>query len=167
VWGFEYWKKTRDEKEALCLEAHLQKLEHLADVWEERYPQDLNPGNSDLIRSWVKRIRQKFPRVILGWKERRWNQIKEVDIHQTGPDSVEVQWKSSQPASAKVFVADQLPIFERMTSVSSYPATEHKARVTNLKPGGIIYLKIQVQSEDGQITNSGVFPFQLESPPVM
>ncbi|MBN2327267.1 MAG: hypothetical protein JXR73_08930 [Candidatus Omnitrophica bacterium] len=167
IWGFEYWKKTRDEDEALYLEAHLQKLERLADAMEERYPKDITPGNPDRIRSWVGRIRREFPRVILGWKERQWNQIKEVAIHQTGQNSVEIQWKSALPASAKVFAADQLPIFERMVSVSSYPITEHKARVENIEPGKIIYLKIQIQSEDGQITNSGVFPFQLESSPVM
>lgn len=167
VWGFTLWKKTRDEDEALFLEAHLQKMEQLASALEERYGANVEPGNPTRIRKWVERIRKEFPRVIMGWKERTWNQIKDVVIQQTGPGNVEIRWNTTQPAKSNFFITSQLPIFDRMISSAAYPTTTHKTALSDLEGGKTYFIKIQVVSDNGQVTNSGIFPLLLETAPVM
>lgn len=167
IWGFALWKKTQDEDEALCLEDHLQKLSKLAESLEQGARFGRRPGDPIRIRKWVERIRREFPRVILGWRERSWNQIKGIVIQQTGPTNVEIRWNTAQPATSNLFITSQLPVFDQMTTASTFPVTEHKANLSNLEAGKTYFIKIQANSTDNQVTNSGLFSFELEVSPVL
>lgn len=166
-WGLPFWQQTKDEDEALCLEANLQRLEQLADEIERNYGGEILPGNPGRIREWVSAIRHGFPRVLFGARERNWNKIQNVVIRQTGPSGAEVQWTSAGPSTSRIFVTTHLPVYDRMQPVSEFAATRHQISLDNLQPGEWYYVKIQCTSEKGEVTNSGEFRFQLEAQPVM
>ncbi|MFB3786045.1 MAG: fibronectin type III domain-containing protein [bacterium] len=166
-WGLQLWESTKDEDEALCLEANLQRLERLADEIERNYGGEVRPGDPGRIREWVSVIRHSFPRVLFGARERNWNKIQNVVIRQTGPSGAEVQWTSAWPSTSRIFVTTQLPVYDRMQPVSEFAATRHQIPLENLQPGVWYYIKIQCTSEKGEVTNSGEFRVQLEAQPVM
>jgi len=166
-WGLDWWRRTKDEDEALCMEANLQRLERLAVEWEQHTGGQRLPGDPTRIREWVSAIRREFPRVLFGARERNWNKIQNVIIRQTGPSSAEVQWTSAWPSTSRIFVTTRLPIFDRMQPVSEFSATRHQIPLDHLQPGEWYYIKLQCISEKGEVTNSGEFRFQLEAQPVM
>lgn len=166
-WGLDWWRRTKDEDEALCMEANLQRLERLAVEWEQHTGGQRLPGDPTRIREWVSAIRREFPRVLFGARERNWNKIQNVIIRQTGPSSAEVQWTSAWPSTSRIFVTTRLPIFDRMQPVSEFSATRHQIPLDHLQPGEWYYIKLQCIFEKGEVTNSGEFRFQLEAQPVM
>ncbi len=165
IWGFDLWKRTYDEDEALHLEAHLQTLERLTMILETRYQNQLTSIKSETVRQWISLIRSDFPRVIIGWKERDWNQIKDIVIRQSGPQSIEIKWNSEVPSTSRIFISTALPNFERMLPVETYPEMQHLVQVNEIASGKRYIIKIQSISQNGQITNSGEFFFKIETPP--
>jgi len=161
LWGFLLWKRTWDEPEALCLEANLERLEGLADEMERDYGPNAVPGNPGRIRSFVADIRQDFPRVILGARERVWNKLHDVSIKQTGPESVEIVWRSDRPSLSRVFAAKDLPEFQLNVPASTLPDVNHRCVINGLQPGVIYYFKTQCVTENGEVTNSGTYTLRL------
>ncbi len=160
-WGYLFWKKLWDEEEALHLEAHLQQMEQLADEWEESQETFHLVEETERIRSFVDSIREEFPRVILGEKEREWNRIYDVVVNQTGPNSLEIKWKTEQVSTSRVFITEKLPIFTRFETALEYPDTEHQCVIRDLKPGRRYCFKLQTITEDGEVTNSKVIFFEF------
>jgi muramidase (phage lysozyme) len=162
IWGYLYWKETRDEMEALYLEEHLRNLERLAQEVESTYGPNAVPGNPRRIQALVSSIRADFPQVVMGYRPRTWNQLSNISIQQVGPDRVEISWKSAEPCISKVFIAEELPVFNRSEEVSQIASIDHRQVIGNLQPGQGYYIKIQCTSENNEVTNSGNFFYRLE-----
>lgn len=165
-WGYLLWKRNWDEQEALHVEANLQRMEAFAEEMEQG---NSLPGavNANQLRAFTSRIREHYPRLIFGWRHRDWNHLQDIQIKQTGPDSVEVTWRSEEPATSRIFVADQLPIFELTMPASEYPETAHRCVVQGLQPGQQYHFRAQCTARDGDVINSGSVPFQLEGTPTI
>ncbi|MEW6234595.1 MAG: hypothetical protein AB1656_04350 [Candidatus Omnitrophota bacterium] len=161
LWGFLLWKRAWDEPEALCLEANLERLEGLADEMERDYGPNASSGNPARIRSFAADIRQDFPRVILGARERVWNRLHDISIKQTGPESVEIVWRSDRPSLSRIFATQELPIFGLTLPASTLPDVNHRCVLNGFQPGVLYYFKAQCVTENGEVTNSGTYAFQL------
>ena len=162
--GFKFWNATQSENEALYLESNLKNLEQLALEIDTEFGNNAAPARADQIRAFVNSIRGKFPKVLLGEKERTWNKIKNITVRQTGPQSAEISWKTEQLCTSTLFITSNLPIFDQMVPVSNEPTDEHRMLLQSLSPGKTFYYKIQCKTYDQKVVNSGIITFRLEGP---
>ncbi len=167
IWGFEYWKQTRDPYEALHLEAHLRRLRELSLQMEEEFGPTVEPGNPEMILSFIESVRSQFPRVIFGQREREWNRLRDIIIRQTGASRVEVSWTSDEPSLSKIFITQSLPSYNRFEEISTNYSNQHRSVIDGMEPGQTYYFKIQCENENGQITNSGDYRVYFEMEPMM
>ncbi len=162
-WGFELWKQTKDENEVLHLEANLQHLEQKAKQLTQQSDSTYAVFYAKRIQDFTANIRAEFPRVILGWKDRKWNRLRNISIEQVGPEAVEIRWTSEHPSYARLFVSTTPLVFELTKSAeTNMPAQEHKIRLEGLQAEKQYLLRVQCSSPEKETTNSGVYIFQLE-----
>ena len=107
-------------------EASLKNLDQLALEIDSEFGNKAIPAKAEQVRAFTGAIRQKFPKVLFGEKERTWNKIKDITVRQSGPQSAEVSWKSEQLSSSTLFMTNSLPLFDQMIPVSKDPQDEHK-----------------------------------------
>ncbi len=165
-WGFKLWQRTKDENEALYLEAHLKELEKIAKTHAQKM-ESLPHANVQRIWDFVAGIREEFPRVILGWKKREWNRLNEIHIKQAGPESVIISWTSEMPSTSRVFVTTHPPLFELTKPATNKPTTQHQVRIHGLNSDKQYVFKVQCMTADGDITTSGDYTFHLKPEPFL
>lgn len=163
-WGAAIWGAQMNEREALYLEANLQKLAEHAQAIRTPYSAGGGLVSRDTVTAFERAIRADFPRVIMGWRDRQWNRVREMSVRQIGPDSVELTWKTDRPSTTTAFAARALPNFELSVNASTFPETEHRCQFRGLRPGERYYFKVHCRDEDNEITFSGEFPITLEPP---
>ncbi len=157
--GFLLWKQTKDEREALHLEAHLQKLEALLQPEQS----GVASAQREKAASLLSEIRGQFPHVLLGEEPRKWNRISGIRMQQVDADEVVLYWQTDMPSHSRVFVSESPIVFNRVIHGDERNVIYHQAVVSGLTPDRQYWVKIQCINADDEVTNSGEIPILLES----
>lgn len=159
--GFQLWQRTRNENEALYLEAHLKALESLASEFNENHNSEMM--NLQELTGFITSIRQRFPRVLFGAREREWNRIENITIRQINAEQIEVIWNTQEPSKTECQLITGHPYSERAIEASIFPTENHSIILENLTPGTLYSLQLHAASLSGQSTLSGVYKIALDS----
>lgn len=160
---FPLWKRTWNEQEALVLEAHLQAMETRLVEWQGSIATPHGSLSSQQLTEWCQSYREHFPRVLVGATPREWNRIHDIRIQQNGPNQVVVRFETDRPSQIAITASSgevQLP-----SDLPGVGNTSHQIMIRNLQAGGSFWLQVKATDTQGQVTYSGVQPFELESEP--
>ncbi len=162
--GFQFWKFTRDEQEALYLEGHLKALQQLAINMPQTFSINGERIDAGAVLMFVSNIRSRFPRVLFGAQERDWAKIFNVEVRQIGMTSIEVRWQTSQPTVGSCrLVSTTPPLWEQAGESSFFAETEHQIIIDGLQPGRSYSIFITSTTSDGLMINGKDYVFSLDA----
>lgn len=162
-WGYQLWKQTRSENEALILEGHLHALQSITGTMSQSYSINNELIDAGGILTFISHIRSNFPRVLFGAHERIWNKIRNVQIHQSAMDTIEVLWETQEPSIGKCYITSiKPPIWDKSAETSLFPETQHRVVLNGLQSGQSYSITISIQLENGIIIYSKDHIFSLD-----
>ena len=162
-WGYQFWRYTRNEQEALYLEGHLRTLQQLANNTPQVFMLDKERIDAGAILMFISNIRSRFPRVLFGSKDRVWTKISGVQIRQSASNSIEVLWNTAEPTVGRCHVVSKTPpLWEKSAESSLLPETEHRVVIENLQPGQTYEISITVTALNGLTINTKDHVFSLD-----
>lgn len=158
--GFQVWKSTRNELEALYLESHLLSLENLI---QSGANQKLSSNLTNQLSQLVTQIRSEFPQVLIGAVPRDWNKITGIRIQQVNTNEVVLYWQTDFPSRTRVLLTGTNALMNRVIDGDNREVIYHQSVINGLQPSQNYTVKIQCMTPDGKITNSGTIPLRLDS----
>ncbi|MBZ0255138.1 hypothetical protein K8I31_03705, partial [bacterium] len=162
-WGYQLWKQTRNENEALMLEGHLRTLQSITGTMMQSYTINNEIIDAGTILTFISNIRTNFPRVLFGAHERTWNKIRNVQIRQSAMDAIEVLWETQEPSIGKCYITSiKPPSWDKTAETSLFPETQHRVVLNGLQSGEIYAITISIQQENGLIIYSKDHIFRLD-----
>ncbi|MDP8245753.1 MAG: hypothetical protein P9L94_16845 [Candidatus Hinthialibacter antarcticus] len=162
-WGYQLWKRTRNEQEALYLEGHLRALQQIASNTPQVFQLESERVDAGAILMFISNIRSHFPRVLFGSKERTWAKIFGIHIRQTAANSIEVLWQTSEPTVGSCHIVSKTPpLWQHSAESSLFPETEHRVLIEDLQPGQPYNVSISSTALNGFIINAKDYGLNLD-----